>query len=139
MNTKERNNKLMGLADEAICQTKVLLKEGSNTDIQISYNGQISALSVSIAMSGLRPALAIYFQDGVKDKSKVRTKVNRCAILEVVADMIRRDGFAYGQITDAKSLFAYSLKNDIDLKELQREVIDCAIALKQVVRTYNLE
>ena len=128
---KTRNNELIKLADDALNSTKGLFK-GNTTDIDSAYNGQIASLGVSIAMSGLRPALAIYYQDNSS------TKVNRAAVLSVIADMINRDNYANGEITDAKSLFRYSLRGDIDLNGLRREVEECSIALKQVVRTYNL-
>ena len=130
---KTRNNVLIGYANDALNNTNgVLFKGNSTTDIDSAYNGQIASLGVSIAMSGLRPALAIYYQDSSA------TKVNRRAVLTVIADMIRRDNFANGQITDAQSLFSYSLRDNINLNELKREVEECSIALKQVVRTYNL-
>ena len=130
---KTRNNELMRLADESLNHTGgVLFKQNSDTDIDSAYNGQIASLGVSIAMSGLRPALAIYYQDTSS------TKVNRRAILTVIADMMCRDNFAGGEITNAQSLFRYSLRGNVDLNALKREVEECSIALKQVVRTYNL-
>ena len=134
---KTRNNKLMGLANKALIETRAIFKN-DNLDIDAAYNGQIASLGVTIAMSGIRPALAIYFQD------KSSTKVNRRAVLTVIADMIKRDDeFTKGNISDAKSLFEYALKtndlNDLnDLNALKEEVEQCSIALKQVVRTYNL-
>ena len=130
---KTRNNELLRLADESLNNTGgVLFKQNSVSDIDSAYNGQIASLGVSIAMSGLRPALAIYYQDSSS------TKVNRRAILTVIADMIHRDHFAEGEITDAQSLFRYSLRENVDLNALKREVEECSIALKQLVRTYNL-
>lgn len=130
---KTRNNILIGYANEALNNTNgVLFKGNSTTDIDSAYNGKIASLGVSIAMSGLRPALAIYYQD------YSTTMVNRRAILTVIADMLHRDNYANGQITDATSLFRYALCDDVDLKELKRVVEECSIALKQVVRTYNL-
>ena len=130
---KTRNNTLMGIANESLISTRALFKENS-MDIDSAYNGQIASLGVSIAMSGIRPALAIYFQD------KKSTKVNRRSILTVIAEMIRRDNFGDGSIVDAESLFKESLNsNEIELDRLKKEVEDCSIALKQVVRTYNLD
>lgn len=140
MNTKERNNKLMQLADKAICETRAIFKENT-TEIQDSYNGQIAALGVSIAMSGLLPALAIYYQDSDS------RKVNRRAILTIIARMIKDDNVERDldnatdeDFADETTFFKYALRllNQNGLTKLQREVIDCAIALKQVVRTYNL-
>lgn len=138
MNTKERNNQLMALADKAIKETKVLFKDENSTDIQDSYNGQIAALGVAIAMSGLRPALANYYQDKPEKR-----KVKRRNVLTVISCMIKNDtdydcANKNNTFDRAKSFFEYSLRNDVDLNKLKKEVTDCAIALKQVVRTYNL-
>ena len=136
-NTKERNNKLMRLADEAVRKTGALFKENNKSDIAESYNGKIAGFSVSIAMSGLLPTLAMYYQDG--DEKQVKTKVYLRNILTVVSAMIAADGAFDEKITDAKSLLEYAINNPQKEGDLKKEVIDCAIALKQVVRTYNLE
>ena len=135
---KTRNNQLIKLADEALRSTRALFKANDTMDIDESYNGHIAALGVSIAMSGLRPALAIYYQDS-------KTKVKRRAVLTVIAKMIQSDsnrdleGSTDTNFNDAQSLFDYALSISEDhLKDLSREVEDCSIALKQVVRTYNL-
>lgn len=135
---KTRNNQLIKLADEALRSTRALFKANDTVDIDESYNGHIAALGVSIAMSGLRPALAIYYQDS-------KTKVKRRAVLTVIAKMIQSDsnrdleGSTDTNFNDAQSLFDYALSISEDrLKDLSREVEDCSIALKQVVRTYNL-
>lgn len=135
---KSRNNQLIKLADEALRSTNALFKADDNRDIDEAYNGHVAALGVSIAMSGLRPALAIYYQDS-------KTKVRRRAILTVIAKMIQTDenrnieGSNDNNFNDAQSLFKYALTiPENHLKNLAREVVDCSIALKQVVRTYNL-
>lgn len=141
---KARNNYLMQLADNALRGTKALFKKDSSSDIDASYNGQIASLGVTIALSGLRPALAIYYQDS---NSGSGSKVNRRAILEVIAEMIKNDkgrdleNANDADFIDAKTFLTYSFRRDLNslgLKKLSREVVDCAIALKQVVRTYNL-
>lgn len=131
MRTKQQNNELMQLADEALQSTKALFVEGSTTDIYDSYNGQISAFGVTIAMSGIKPAMAIYFQQ------KERTKVARPKILCVLSYMLNKRGYNYA---DTTALFRgiISMSNKTQLKTIQTEIIDCSVALKQVVRTYNL-
>lgn len=132
-----RNNYLMKLADEALNDGGVTIfrPDGGIPD---SYNGQIAALGVSIAMNGLCPALASYYTD-----SDTRA-VNRRPVLEIIARMIdadRETNEVFQQIVDARSLLrkAVSLSNHVEaVRILQQEVIDCSIALKQVVRTYNL-
>ena len=137
---KSRNNKLMKLADEALRSTRVLFKSDNVLDIDSSYNGQVASLGVAIAMSGLRPALANFYQDS-------NSKVNRRNILKVIAEIIKNDqdrdleNANDNDFSDAKTFFGYALRNNLSemgLKKLTREVEECAIALKQVVRTYNL-
>lgn len=147
---KTRNNQLIVLADNALRTqaearnlgdgiSKILNME--NDSIEDAYNGAIAALSVAVAMSELRPALAFYYQD---KKSGAKPKANRRSVLDVIGRMIcsdenatdawRRDISANGRY--AENLLRYSIKHDEP--QLKKEVIDCAIALKQVVRTYNL-
>lgn len=117
---KNRTDKLMRAADCAIKATIV-----KDNIINESYNGQTAALGVTIVMSGLMPALAIYYQDeGTGEFSKRK-------ILDAVAHMLSH--------ADAKALFQFALKSDTDLKALKREILDCSVALKQVIRTYKLK
>ena len=144
---RTRNNLLIKLADEALreqvanenCGVSKILN-GSN--IEDAYNGSIASLSVSIALSELRPELAIYYQD--KPNSSAKPKANRRSVLDVIARTITKDAqsrnisrwdFSVNN-NFAKNLFKYAIGNED--KDLKQEVIDCAIALKQIVRTYNL-
>ena len=150
---KTRNNYLIKLADEVLREqtdnnelgiTKIL----NDGNIEDAYNGSVAALSVSIAMSELRPALAIYFQDKSKEskenkEKESKTKANRRSVLDAIARMISKDedkDNEWNSLSEggkyAENLFRYAIRKD-DAK-LKKEVIDCAIALKQVVRTYNL-
>ena len=65
---KKRNEELMRRAEEALHNPQVKIVKPTGTDIKDSYNGQTAAFGVTIAMSGLRPALAIYQKetDGCK-------------------------------------------------------------------------
>ena len=142
MPNNRRYNYLMKLADQALPHAnrqKTILNNNGN--IPDSYNGQIASFSVSVAMSGLCPTLASYYKDSNNDTRAV----NRKPILETIARMIHADeGVPLNelrQISNAEQLFRKALEwgNNPNLaKALRQEVIDCAIALKQVVRTYNL-
>lgn len=113
--------------------------EGKTT-IYDSYNGQVAALGVSILMIGLKPTLAIYYQDAPK---KEKGKAYRRALLEVIARMLKYES--------AESLVRYLLKGKEELsdeekekleqeeKKLKTDILNCSIALKQVIRTYKLE
>lgn len=127
---KARNNELIKLADKKLRDSKMLHGDG----ISETYDGKTAALSVSVAMSGLLPTLAIYFQDYDEEHPDEPCRRN---VLNVVAVMIT-DKESGNKFKDAEELFRYAIKKDADLSCLRQEVLDCSIALKQVVRTYNL-
>ena len=88
-------------------------------------------------MSGLLPALVIYYQQASESRN-----INRKNILEAIGLMISQDhDFTEIQdIKDAESLLRAAIKtrDNAKSKKLKQEVIDCAIALKQIIRTYEL-
>lgn len=139
---KERMNKLIQWADEALQEQVANAGAGiskvlNNGDILDSYNGSVAALGVSIAMGELRPALAIYYQE--KSERAARPNANRRSVLDVIARIITKDTYNQWDFSEndlyAKNMFRYAIEhNDTRLKQ---EIIDCSIALKQVVRTYN--
>ena len=121
---KKLNRELMGYAEECLQNKKCsLYKKDGNGVIHESYNGQVSALGVSILMIGLRATLAVYYQDE-----------NRRRLLEVIVKMInKKKGPTYSNTYD----FVHKVvQNDED--ELKSLVVDCSVALKQVIRTYKL-
>ena len=127
---KTRNNELIRLADEKLRASNML----NGKDIAETYNGKTAALSVSVAMSDLLPTLAIYFQDY---DSKYPGNPCRRNVLNVVATMITQPGTS-NKFQNAEALLRHAMQNPKDLSYLKQEVIDCSVALKQVVRTYNL-
>ncbi len=144
---KTKNNTLIKYANEALVEQNPNAKFGiskilNDSNIEEAYNGSIASLSVSIAMSELRPALAIYYQD--KPNSASKPKANRRSVLDAIARIITKDAaerklgkWDFSSNEDfAKNLFDYAVNNED--KDLKQEVIDCSIALKQIVRTYNL-
>lgn len=149
MNKKE-NKEWMERAESVLQDTEwvcPLFKDEGKTTIYDSYNGQVAALGVSILMIGLKPTLAIYYQDAPK---KEKGKAYRRALLEVIVRMLRlkEDKKVY---ESTESLVRYILdvpKNPSDgekklseqeEKSLKTDILNCSIALKQVIRTYKLE
>lgn len=137
--SKKRNDYLMQLADSVLCEGNVTLLNRANGEIKDSYNGQISAFGVSIAMNGLCPTLATFY----KDSNNETRVVNRRPILEAIGRMIHLDesvNILFPTICGADSLIRTAIHptDKEQYKKLQQVVIDCSVALKQVVRTYNL-
>ena len=146
----ERKNNLIKWADQALKEQTANGNAGiskilNGNDIVDAYNGSVAALGVSIAMGGLRPALAIYYQD--KTENGANPKANRRSVLDVIARIITLDNECSLDFSNnnlyAKNLFQHVIdieNNDTTaLHSIKQEVIDCSIALKQVIRTYNLK
>lgn len=135
MNKKE-NKEWMERAESVLQSAEwncPLFKGEGKTTIYDSYNGQVAALGVSILMIGLKPTVAIYYQDAPKKD-----------LLEVIVRMLRckeDNKEVYGSV---ESLVRYILDKDKrlseqDEKKLKTDILNCSIALKQVIRTYKLE
>lgn len=134
MTKNERNNYLMQKANEVLLANTYMFDNRNELTIKESYNGQIAAFGVSIAMSGILPTLAIYY------KEKSSTDVNRRDIIEILALMIQADNEKVSPVIDkAETLLKFAMEcSDAERSYLTKELIECAIALKQVVRTYKL-
>ena len=143
---KTRNNELLKLADEALREQVVSTSTGvskilkNNGEIDKAYNGSIAAFGVSVAMSGLLPTLAIFYQE--KQDSATRPQANRRSVLDAIARIVTKDSAVDFDFSNdgkyAENMFRHAIENDGDLTALKTEVIECAIALKQIVRTYDL-
>lgn len=135
---KKKLSRLIQLADEALRSSQILSKANTIDD---SFNGQTSGLSVTIAMNGLLPALVIYYQQASESR-----KIDRRKILEAIGKMIEeemnKNEFSFEPaINNANTLLQAAIETQDAIeynKKLKQEVLDCAIALKQVIRTYKL-
>lgn len=135
---KKRMSKMMVIAERALTESCIYDKKTGN--ITDSYNGLTAGFGVTVAMNGLLPAIVMYYQD-----SNASRKTDRRQILDIIGKMISLDGYKPQdliQINDAMSLLQAAMLqaaiDDKDGKTLKREVIDCAVALKQIIRTHNL-
>lgn len=104
----------------------------NDTDIESSYNSQTASLAVTIAMSGLKPALTMYLQktEGC-DRSKI---LDIIALMREYEDTDEDENKRPGRRMYKDVLNCTS----VQLKEHQQQILDCVIALKQVIRTYRL-
>lgn len=130
---------LILLAAEAL-NSSPILKE--NDTVDDSYNGLVAAFGVSVAMTGLRASLAIYYHKAERrDILEILTKM----LLSYTSDCsyrfrndVKKNGITIN-VSNAESLLRYTFYSPIDeVKKLQKEIIDCSVALKQVIRTYKL-
>lgn len=125
---KKHISKLIPIADKVLSESQMLSKEKT---IESSYNGLVAAFPVSVAMSGLKPTIIIYAQD--KDSG-------RSVVLKVLLKMMKEDGASFP--SDVEMLIALIRSRDCNQAvedALKKELIDCAVALKLVVRTYSFK
>lgn len=138
MRLKERNNELVARAydlltgkKESDYKTEFYTKDGVYIDK--GYDGQVAAFSVSVAMIGLRPTLAMYYKKG-------GSAVDTHNIVGIIAEMLIWDNFNFTEGNNpAEKLFRYVMDNRLEkekLDQITRDVIDMAVALKVVVRTF---
>lgn len=126
---------LMELADQSIQTSQILV---NNKLISESYYNMVSGFGITVATNGLLPAIVIYCQD----RNQTRN-INRKIILEIIARMIHDDNLfsmnnTHLNITNADSLLDAVKAHPLN-RDLKMEVLDCAIALKQIIRTYEAE
>lgn len=124
--TKERKNQLMVWANEVIGSSSIY-KDGMI--ISDSYNGQIAAFSVSVALSGLKPAVALYYS------GKGSSDVDKKEIIKLLAAMYSKEK---NVLTNTDTFFQLVINaNGNDLAVLQKKIIEYGIALKLAVRTFK--
>ena len=128
--SKERKNQLMVWADDVI-RHSTNYNDAKKEIVSDSYNGQIAAFSVSVALSGLKPAMALYYS------GKGSSDVDKKEIIKLLAAM-------YSKETDtqnsADAFFQHVIgANGNELPGLQKRIIEYGIALKLAVRTFKFK
>lgn len=123
--TKERKNQLMVWANEVIGSSSICHNGEIVSD---SYNGQIAAFSVSVALSGLKPAMALYYS------GKGSSDVDKKEIVKLLAAMYSKENTP----TDADKFFQLVIRTaGNDLAVLKKRIIEYGIALKLAIRTFK--
>lgn len=123
-------NELMMKAEEVLqrpdCRLFKRINGVKSDVIYDNFNGQISALGVSILMIGLKPTVAVYYQDdnGSNDKGCRRD------LLREIYKMIP------GNANNFDSWVREILRDNTDSKK--QKIQDCSVALKYIIRTHKL-
>ena len=126
--TKERKNQLMVWANEVIGSSSICHNGEIVSD---SYNGQIAAFSVSVALSGLKPAMALYYS------GKGSSDVDKKEIIKLLAAMYNKQASSPINADAFYQLVIRSTGNQ--LAELQQKITEYGIALKLAVRTFKFK
>ena len=133
---KKTNSTLMRYAEEELqSQNCPLFKDSVNKIIHESYNGQCSSFGVSVLTIGLKATLSVYYQDQpnkINNITSQRREAYRYCLLKVIHGMLKRQ--------DDLETFVREIMSNTDNENstLKRDVVNCSVALKQVIRTYKL-
>lgn len=133
---KKTNSTLMRYAEEELQSINCpLYKDIESKIIHESYNGQCSSFGVSVLTIGLKATLSVYYQDqprNIQDLNNQRGGAYRYCLLKVIHGMLRRQD-------DLETFVREVMSNtDNENSTLKRDVVNCSVALKQVIRTYKL-
>ncbi len=124
---KERKNILVKMADEvirssSICKNGIIESE--------SFNGQIAAFSVAVAMSGLKPAMAIYYD---RDNN---SSIDKSMIIDLLANMYSKENSFLNKDDFFKEVIYAEGEKE---QSLRNTIIEYAIALKLAIRTFKFK
>lgn len=136
---KNTNSKLMTIVDGILNTERSTCPLFKNRDvgnevIYESYNGQVSSLGVSILTIGLKPSISVFYQDAPQQEG-IYNDAYRRGLLEVVAKMLTQYRTNY-HFNNAKELCRAVINDERD--SMKTDIINCSIALKEVIRTYKL-
>ena len=98
-----------------------------NPEIAKEYKGYISSFGAAVIQSGLLPAL--YFNHQSEGSGKDRKK-----LMNVIFDVIKM-GY---NINFSGNLLEYAKQDNVNLKQLEKQILNAATAVKLVIRTYKL-
>lgn len=128
--SKERKNQLIVWADDVIRHSSIYNEETGEI-VSDSYNGQIAAFSVSVALSGLKPAMALYYS------GKGSSDVDKKEIIKLLAAMYSKQTGSQMSPDAFYQLVIRATGNQ--LTELQQKITEYGIALKLAVRTFKFK
>lgn len=127
--SKERKNQLMVWADDVIRHSSIC-NQSTMEIVSDSYNGQIAAFSVSVALSGLKPAVALYYS------GKGSSDVDKKEIIKLLAAMYSKENPSKN--TDEFFQMVINAGNN-ELPALQKKTVEYGIALKLAIRTFKFK
>lgn len=124
----KRINKLLPNAMSAFMESGLI----KNNSILKEYDGYVAAFGPSVLTAGLRVTLAFYTDDGRESR---KNKPRRIDILNVLQKIYEKKN---GLSENEEGLLMMSLNaGDTELRQMKSDLIDCATALKLVMRNFK--
>ena len=108
-------------------------KDGNEVEIPVpkAFKGYFSAFGAAVVQSGMLPAV-IFFENDTG-----RTEADRPQVIKAVFKLLKKKLLIPGTATNG--LTAYLLESANRQKELQKPIVEAAIALKIALRTFKIE
>ena len=126
---KKRKDALLVMANDVISNTQDVCKNGVIESE--SFNGQIAAFPVAVAMSGLKTAMALYYSDTAK------SKINKKVIISLLAKRYSKDkGVNISRDDFFKKVIETEAREE---PALRKNIIEYSIALKLAIRTFKFK
>lgn len=123
----KRVNELLPTAMEALKNSSLILPDGKS--ILKEYDGYVASFAPSVITAGLKATLSFY-----TDKHKTPPK--RILVLNVLQSIYEKK---CGRLS-GKDLLDFALdqaRTEAEMHQLKKDLIDCAIALKLVMRNFK--
>ena len=104
-------------------------KNGIEIPVPKAFKGYFSSFGAAVVQSGILPAV-IFFENETG-----RTEANRPHVIEAVLKLLQ----AKGEIPSNVGRLTTHLLNPQNQQELQKPIVEAAIALKIALRTFTIE
>jgi CRISPR-associated protein Cmr5 len=131
-----RTDQYLPFAFEAINMVKIIsgnktIQLAEHNNISSVYKGYISSLGANIIQAGVKTA--VYFYEAKESGSSGNKKLVTASIEYILqkAEGIKRPA------ADS-NLSSRFTKNDLNVEQLAKQIMDAATALKLAIRTYNM-
>lgn len=123
-------DKLIPFADVAI--RNLVIAKNNESYIPKEFNGYISSFGAAVIQSGLIAALYSNHQTG--DSAADRRK-----LMDVVFEVVKKKRIIPIEQSNIL-IYARSMESDsVKIRNLKKDILDSATAIKLVIRTYNLK
>ena len=121
----KRISNLLAKADQALKDTHLVIPDTKKIKDNV-FDGYIAGFGPAVITAGLLPTLSTY----------AAAKGKREKVLDAIAKVA-----CIGRKTNSNDLLEHCLKpeNAVNLNRWRNEIIDASVALKLMIRTYNLK
>ncbi|SEJ81870.1 hypothetical protein SAMN05192553_1188 [Cyclobacterium xiamenense] len=127
----KRIEQMIPLAFSAVEESQGLVENGA---ISKQYNGYIASFGASVVLSGMLMSL-IYNHRNSTDQHRVRSEKDKSPLFRALFQVVKQ--YRNDTASQSGDLLAY-YQACTDKRLLKSQIMDAAVAIKLVVRTFKL-